>query len=144
MAKLGTRSISRRTVEALKVDKDTVFWDSEQPGFGVRVYPTGAKHYVVQTRARGSAKRLTVGRHGVITPRGGAAACGADHRADQGGRGAGSGAAGGEARGRTDRGRACRAVSQGVRGGALQVEHRDGVPPKSGEAYCAGAGEAAA
>ena len=68
MAKLGTRSISRRTVEALKVDKDTVFWDSEQPGFGVRVYPTGAKYYVVQTRARGSGKRLTVGRHGVITP----------------------------------------------------------------------------
>ena len=68
MAKLGKRSISRRTVEALKVDKDTVFWDSEQPGFGVRVYPSGAKHYIVQTRARGSAKRLTVGRHGVITP----------------------------------------------------------------------------
>ena len=68
MAKLETRSISRRTVEALKVDRDTVFWDSEQPGFGVRVYPTGAKHYIVQTRARGSAKRLTVGRHGVITP----------------------------------------------------------------------------
>ena len=68
MAKLGRRSISRRTVEALKVDKDTVFWDSEQPGFGVRVYPTGAKHYIVQTRARGSATRLTIGRHGVITP----------------------------------------------------------------------------
>ncbi len=68
MAKLATRSISRRTVEALKVDKDTVFWDSEQPGFGVRVYPTGAKYYVVQTRARGSAKRFTVGRYGVITP----------------------------------------------------------------------------
>ena len=68
MAKLGRRSISRRTVEALKVEKDTVFWDSEQPGFGVRVYPSGAKHYVAQTRARGSAKRLTVGRHGVITP----------------------------------------------------------------------------
>ena len=68
MAKLGRRSISRRTVEALKVDKDTVFWDSEQPGFGVRVYPTGAKHYIVQTRDRGSAKRLTVGRHGAITP----------------------------------------------------------------------------
>ena len=45
-----------------------MFWDSEQPGFGVRVYPTGAKHYIVQTRARGSAKRMTVGRHGVITP----------------------------------------------------------------------------
>ena len=68
MAKLERRSISRRTVEALKVDRDTVFWDSEQPGFGVRVYPSGSKHYIVQTRARGSAKRLTIGRHGVITP----------------------------------------------------------------------------
>ncbi len=68
MAKLGRQSISRRTVDALKVDKDTVFWDSEQPGFGVRVYPSGSKHYIVQTRARGTAKRLTVGRHGVITP----------------------------------------------------------------------------
>ena len=68
MAKLGRRSKSRRTVEALKVDRDTVFRDSEQPGFGVRVYPSGAKHYIVQTRARGSAKRLTIGRHGVITP----------------------------------------------------------------------------
>ena len=27
MAKLNRRSISRRTVEALKVEKDTVFWD---------------------------------------------------------------------------------------------------------------------
>ncbi len=68
MAKLGRRSISRRTVEALEVDRDTVFWDSGQPGFGVRVYPSGSKHYIVQTRARGAAKRLTIGRHGVITP----------------------------------------------------------------------------
>ncbi|MCY4488469.1 MAG: hypothetical protein OXF11_15345 [Deltaproteobacteria bacterium] len=52
----------------MKVDRDTVFWDSEQPDFGVRVYPTGAQHYIVHTRARGSAKRLTVGRHVVITP----------------------------------------------------------------------------
>ena len=68
MAKLRTRTISRRTVEALKAGKDTVYWDSELPGFGIRVYPTGAKHYVVQTRSRGATKRLTVGRHGVIAP----------------------------------------------------------------------------
>ena len=68
MAKLTTTTISRRTVEALSVEKDTVFWDSELSGFGIRVYPTGSKHYVVQTRAGGKAgKRVTVGRHGIVT-----------------------------------------------------------------------------
>ncbi len=68
MARLQTRTISRRTVETLKVEKDTVFWDSKLMGFGVRVYPSGSKYYVVQTRAGGAAaKRVTVGRHGVIT-----------------------------------------------------------------------------
>ena len=42
MAKLQHKSISKRTVGALKVEKDTVFWDSELIGFGVRVYPNGA------------------------------------------------------------------------------------------------------
>ena len=68
MAKLKRTTISRRTVERLKADKDTVFWDSELLGFGVRVYPTGRKVYVVQTRAGGKdGKRVTVGRHGVIS-----------------------------------------------------------------------------
>ena len=68
MAKLTTTTISRRTVEALAVAKDTVFWDSELSGFGVRVYPSGSKVYVVQTRAGGGpAQRVTVGRHGVVT-----------------------------------------------------------------------------
>ncbi len=68
MAKLTTTTISKRTVEALKVGKDTVFWDSELSGFGVRVYPSGSKYYVVQTRADGkAAKRVTVGRHGIVT-----------------------------------------------------------------------------
>ncbi len=66
--KLKTTKISRRTVAALAVEKDTVFWDSELSGFGVRVYPTGSKFYVVQTRANGKAgKRVTVGRDGVLT-----------------------------------------------------------------------------
>ena len=69
MAKLRRKKISHRTVEALTVEKDTVFWDSELSGFGVRVYPTGSKFYIVQTRARGRpGKRVTVGRHVVITP----------------------------------------------------------------------------
>ena len=40
----------------------------EKTGFGVRAYAGGSKVYVVQTRAGGkAAKRVTVGRHGVIT-----------------------------------------------------------------------------
>ena len=68
MAVLKARTISKRTVDALTVEKDTVFWDSELSGFGVRVYPNGGKTYVVQTRAGGKpAKRIAIGRHGVVT-----------------------------------------------------------------------------
>ena len=65
--KLNRQSISRRTVEALTVEKDTVFWDRDLPGFGVRVYASGTKMYVVQSRAGGKSVRVTVGRHGVIS-----------------------------------------------------------------------------
>ena len=68
MAKLKYRTISKRTVDALSVeDRDAVFWDDRIPGFGVRVYPSGSKVYVVQTRHRGKSRRVTLGRHGVIT-----------------------------------------------------------------------------
>ena len=41
MARVRKTTISRRTVEALRAEKDTVFWDRELTGFGVRVYPSG-------------------------------------------------------------------------------------------------------
>ena len=44
-----------------------MFWDRDLPGFGIRVYPSGVKVYVVQTRAFGRSKRVTVGRHGTLT-----------------------------------------------------------------------------
>ena len=50
MAKLQYRSISRRTVDALSVEKDTVFWDRELAGFGVRVYPSGSQSSVPDFR----------------------------------------------------------------------------------------------
>ncbi len=68
MAKLARRFISKRTVESLPVgERETVYWDSSLSGFGVRVYPSGSKVYLVQTRAGGTSRRLTVGRHGLIT-----------------------------------------------------------------------------
>ena len=66
MAKLQYRTLSNRAVEKLKVEKDTVFWDRELTGFGVRVYPTGGKVYVVQARGPAGPKRVAVGRHGVL------------------------------------------------------------------------------
>ena len=67
MASLRNRPLSKRIVDALEVGQDTVYWDSTLKGFGVRVYPSGARIYVVQTRGPGGTKRVTVGRHGVIT-----------------------------------------------------------------------------
>ena len=46
--------LSKRIIDRLSVEgKDAVFWDRDLPGFGVRVYPSGAKVYVVQTRTFG-------------------------------------------------------------------------------------------
>ena len=68
MAKLQYRSLSMRTVDGLSGDgKDIIFWDRELQGFGVRVYPSGAKVYLVQSRGPGGSKRVTLGRHGVIS-----------------------------------------------------------------------------
>ena len=62
------RTISKRTVDALSVQgKDAVVWDRDLLGFGVRVYPSGRKVYVVQSRGPNGSKRVTVGRHGTIT-----------------------------------------------------------------------------
>ena len=60
MATLNTQRISCRTVEAL-------YWDSDLSGFGIRVYPSGSKVYLVQTRKDGMSRRLTVGQHGLIS-----------------------------------------------------------------------------
>ena len=69
MATHQYRTLTKRIVDRLAVDdKDAVFWDRELPGFGLRVYPSGAKVYVVQTRCAGRSKRATVGRHGDVSP----------------------------------------------------------------------------
>ena len=62
--------ISKRSVDALTVERgDAVFWDRDLTGFGVRVYATGRKVYVVQMRGPGGGmKRATLGAHGEMAP----------------------------------------------------------------------------
>ena len=66
MAKTKHGTLSNRAVGKLAVEKDTVFWDRDLTGFGVRVYPTGSKVYIAQARGPEGPKRVAVGRHGVI------------------------------------------------------------------------------
>ena len=61
--------LTRRAVEALKANgADTVYWDGELTGFGVRVRKSGRRNYVLQTRVRGKLRWFTIGQHGRITP----------------------------------------------------------------------------
>ena len=66
MTKPVMKTLSNRAVAKLTVEKDTVFWDRDLTGFGVRVYPAGGKVYVAQARGPGGTRRVAVGRHGVI------------------------------------------------------------------------------
>ena len=68
MPKRGELTISKRTVDGLSVEgKEAVFWDRELPGFGVRVYPSGRKIYVAQSRGPAGIRRASLGRHGEVT-----------------------------------------------------------------------------
>ena len=69
MAQAQYRTLSKRVLERLSVNgKDAIFWDRNLAGFGVRVYPSDKKVFVVQTRAFGRSKRVTLGTYPKLTP----------------------------------------------------------------------------
>jgi len=60
--------LTKRSVEGLGLqEKEYLIWDREISGFGVRVYPSGRKTYLVQYRSSGRTRRRTIGQHGVLT-----------------------------------------------------------------------------
>lgn len=64
MGKLSKRAVDQATPK----DADYFIWDDELPGFGLRVFASGRRSYVVQYRAKGRTRRFTIGVHGVWTP----------------------------------------------------------------------------
>lgn len=60
--------LTKRYIESLLAKADDYFlWDEEISGFGVRVYKSGRKSYLVQYRAGGRTRRRSIGQHGVLT-----------------------------------------------------------------------------
>ena len=61
--------ITKRVVDAAAVgENDYVLWDDELPGFGLRIFVSGKRSYVIQYRLDGRSRRYTIGLHGVWTP----------------------------------------------------------------------------
>ena len=61
--------ITKRSVDAVRAGgTDTVYWDGELTGFGLRVRRSGRKSYVVQTRIAGKLCWFTIGPHGPLNP----------------------------------------------------------------------------
>ncbi len=67
-----TANITKRAVDSVKArTTDSYLWDRELHGFGLKVTPMGNKVYLVQYRLggrKGRTRRVTIGRHGEITP----------------------------------------------------------------------------
>lgn len=61
--------LTKRTVDAADIrERDYFIWDDELPGFGLRVFASGKRSYLIQYRAAGRTRRYTIGLHGVWTP----------------------------------------------------------------------------
>ncbi len=68
MPKRSELRITKRAVDALSSGHaDALFWDHDLPGFGIRVYSSGRKVYVVQCRGPAGIRRMSLGEHGDLT-----------------------------------------------------------------------------
>jgi integrase len=60
--------LTKRIVDGAETrENDYFIWDDELPGFGLRVFSSGKRSYLVQYRAKGRSRRYTIGLHGVWT-----------------------------------------------------------------------------
>lgn len=61
--------LTKRVVDASRAgSKDYIIWDDELPGFGLRIFTSGKRSYLIQYRAHGRTRRYTIGLHGIWTP----------------------------------------------------------------------------
>lgn len=66
MTKLTKAVIDRFQYQGDGVSRDAR-WDTVLPGFGVRIYPSGRKSFVLSYRAQGRKRMMVLGNYGVLT-----------------------------------------------------------------------------
>ena len=60
--------LTKRYAESLAPEcKERIHWDDDLRGFGLRIYPSNRKVYVVQYKLHGRTRRKNLGKHGVVT-----------------------------------------------------------------------------
>jgi Arm DNA-binding domain len=64
MGKITKRSVESATVKGI----DHIIWDDGLSGFGVRIFASGKRSYLIHYRAQGRSRRFTIGSQGVWTP----------------------------------------------------------------------------
>lgn len=66
-------ALTKRTIDTNKYDPtgpaSQILWDGDLPGFGLRLFPSGAASFILDYRGTdGRKRRVTLGRYGVLTP----------------------------------------------------------------------------
>lgn len=68
---MTTLKLTKRAIDAFTYEGDgksrDVRWDSTLPGFGVRIYPTGRKAFLLSYRTRGRKRMMALGAFGTLT-----------------------------------------------------------------------------
>jgi integrase len=60
--------LTKRVVESAEIrGNDYFMWCEELSGFGVRIYPSGKRGYLIQYRSKGRSRRVKLGIHGRVT-----------------------------------------------------------------------------
>ncbi|WP_428492539.1 tyrosine-type recombinase/integrase [Rhodopila sp.] len=60
--------LTKRTVEDAEIRAvDYFIWCDELAGFGLRIYPSGKRGYLIQYRSKGRTRRVKLGVHGRVT-----------------------------------------------------------------------------
>jgi integrase len=65
---VSKEKLTKRSVEQLAVKKkDYIVFDSDLPGFGIRVMPSGKRFFLIQYRRHGRTRRVMLGQFGPVT-----------------------------------------------------------------------------